>query len=77
MTIPAAPCRCPECLALDRAHPREGRQLALAISSGERPVSLPLPDPDAPAVPAAGVSAPMAAQSRRMRSRPQPENSPS
>ncbi len=65
-------CSCAECRALDQAHPREGRQLAL-ISSGERPVSLPLPDPDAPAVPAASVSAPMAAQSRRMRSRSKPE----
>ena len=73
MTIAVALCTCPECRALDRAHPREGRQLALAASSGERPVSLPLTDPDASTVSAADVSAPKAAQSRRMRSRPKPE----
>lgn len=38
---------------------------AIAARSGERPVSLPLTDPDAPTVTAASVSAPMAAQSRR------------
>ena len=47
----------------------------LRASSGERPDALPLTDPDAPAVGPAGVSAPEAAQSRHMRSRPKPEAS--
>lgn len=65
-------CTCPECRALDRAHPRDGRQLAL-ISLGEQQGLLPLTDPDAPAFPAAGVGAPRAAQSRHARSRPKQE----
>ena len=46
-----------------------------AASSGERLVSLPLPDPDTPVCSSTDVSAPRAAQSRRMRSRPKPEAS--
>jgi ParB/RepB/Spo0J family partition protein len=59
------PCACPECKQLDRAHPREGVQLRLVPTSlGDRPEAAPLPDPDAPTVPAADVSAPKAALSR-------------
>lgn len=45
------------------------RNLGASASSGGEPDAAPLPDPDAPAVPAAGVSAPQAAR-RDTRSRP-------
>lgn len=55
-------CECAVCRSLDRAHPVEGRQLAMVAlvptSSGEPPEALPLPDPDAPAARTADVSAP-------------------
>lgn len=48
---------------------------AIAASSGERPVSLSLTDPDAPATAIAGVSAPQAALSRQGARGPKPETS--
>jgi len=63
--IDAGRCLCARCVELDRAFPREGYQLSLPIgSSGDRLESIPLPNPDAPASVNAGVSAPVAAQSR-------------
>lgn len=51
------------------AHRADPRQIdiesAIAASSGERPVSPPLPDPDAPACSSADVSAPEGRSSRR------------
>ena len=47
-----------------------------SASSGDRPGAAPLPDPDAPAVPAAGVSAPTkAALSKRALAAAKPEPS--
>lgn len=44
-----------------------------ASSSGGGPDAAPLTDPDAPTVPAAGVSAPLAAQSKRALAAAKPE----
>lgn len=51
-------CSCPECAALDAAHPGEGRQLMLLQVPRGRPDGAPASLPDASAVPPAGVSAP-------------------
>lgn len=45
-----------------------------SASSGDRPETAPLPDLDAPAVTAAGVSAPKAAQSKRALAAAMPEH---
>lgn len=70
-----APCPCCTCASLDRLHPREGVQLALiSIEVGRRPDrTAPLPDIDAPAVPAAGVSAPKGRSSKPALAAAQPE----
>ena len=85
MTLAIEVCACPACRALDRAHPGEGVQLRLitsdipsgnaiaSASSGDRPEAAPLTDLDAPAVPAAGVSAPKAARSKRALAAAKPE----
>ncbi len=51
-------CGCTECRSLDRAHPRDGWQLRLPISSGDQPDAIPLPDPDATTAATVIVSAP-------------------
>jgi ParB family transcriptional regulator, chromosome partitioning protein len=69
VTALAALCTCFECLALDREHPREGRQIALIRASGGE--HQPAADhPDAPAVAPAGVRVPEGRTSRDTRSRP-------
>ena len=57
--IATALCACSVCADLDRAHPREGRQLRLVPdSSGSAPECAPIPDFDAPTAVLAGVSVP-------------------
>lgn len=47
---------------------------SIAASSGDRPDAIPLPDSDAPAVAAAGVSAPKVAQSKHALAAAKPES---
>lgn len=63
------PCSCAACRTLDRAHPREGVQLCLLHSSGDRPDAIPLTEPETPAVAPARVRKPKAAQSESARGR--------